>query len=307
MSCLAKDSNNILLLDELCHNSIQMGIRLGRKSGIVNGQVQTFQHNNVHALEDKLKQIRHQTESLPLHSAATLPNVIIVIESIYSMDGDMAPMQAIFDLAAQYHACVVVDEAHGLGVCGKSGLGLLQQFHLERHPCLLCSVFTFGKAAGCHGAVVCGSSSWIQFLYNYGRPIVYSTSLPLHALVSIECAYDTMTDAIVGKQLREKVTTNVKLFRKLIHESVLKFAMSESIALVESFSPIQALIIPGNHQCMEFCQRLYQRSNKTIKLFPIRSPTVPRGMERQTLAEMNLIKPSNASLGAGHKVLQSKL
>jgi 8-amino-7-oxononanoate synthase len=228
----------------------------------------TFRHNCLQDLEDKLKRL-----------AAT--NIVIVVESIYSMDGDAAPLTRIFDLALRYNACVVVDEAHGLGVCGSTGLGLLHSCKLQHHPSLLCSIFTFGKAAGCHGAVVCSSSKqWIQFLYNYGRPIVYSTSLPLHALVSIDCAYMTMTSK-QGNQLRQQLQANVDLFRDLIQQHVMtRHANLSNIALVESYSPIQALIIPNNHDCVDFCNRLHQKSQRSIKLFPIRSPTVPKGMER---------------------------
>ena len=186
-------------------------------------------------------------------------------------------------MALSYNSCVVVDEAHGLGILGDNGLGLLEENGLENHPALLCSIHTFGKAAGCHGAVICGSSCMKEFLLNYGRPIVYSTSLPLHSLVSIDCSYESMSGAI-GRQLRRDLKDRTQLFRKLFFEKILhpndESGFSLPIRLISSFSPINALVIPGNTTCVEFCEILGKKSNGSICLYPIRSPTVPKGQER---------------------------
>jgi 8-amino-7-oxononanoate synthase len=261
-----------IILDELCHNSIHMGVRLGSNKSC--GTVRKFQHNNVQDLEVLLKEMSSRVDT------RTSTSVVIVVESIYSMDGDAAPMKEIFNLAALYHACVVVDEAHSLGVFGSQGLGLLEELQLQSHPSLLCTVYTFGKAAGCHGAVICGSKSLVEFMYNFGRPIVYSTFLPLHSLVCISSAYDTIMGD-VGRELRRKVLDLVQEFRSLMLERVLNRCVpSSGISLVESYSPIQAIILPGNQQCVDFCQNVKRNSNNSIRLFPIRSPTVPKGQER---------------------------
>ena len=187
----------------------------------------------------------------------------------------------------KYNACVIVDEAHGLGVYGRNGMGVLEECGLENHPSLLASIHTFGKAAGCHGAVVCGSARLKEFLYNYGPPVVYSTSLPLHSLVCIHCAYESMVGT-TGKALRKKVFDVVSHFRKSLEERLLgsmaskkrKLLLSPSIRVLPSHSPIQALVIPGNNACVEFCTRLWEKSKHRILLYPIRSPTVPKGQER---------------------------
>eukprot|EP00537_Pseudo-nitzschia_pungens_P012343 CAMPEP_0172391886 /NCGR_PEP_ID=MMETSP1061-20121228/8171_1 /TAXON_ID=37318 /ORGANISM="Pseudo-nitzschia pungens, Strain cf. pungens" /LENGTH=464 /DNA_ID=CAMNT_0013122611 /DNA_START=86 /DNA_END=1476 /DNA_ORIENTATION=+ len=285
LSCLSLNSR--VLMDELCHNSIQMGLRLSRGYTL-----RTFRHSCLKDLERLLMELENE-EKEKVPRSALPPNTkpaVIVVESVYSMDGDAAPLGQILDLALRHNACVVVDEAHGLGVLGDRGLGLIEQLGLEHHPSLLCSVHTFGKAAGCHGAVVCGSRHLKSFLLNYGRPIIYSTSLPLHSLVSIACSYESMTSRI-GDALRTTVGDRVRLFRKLFAERILGTASSSSssssssslplkIRLVASDSPIHALIVPGNMQCVEFCDRLYEKSNRSIRLYPIRSPTVPRGQER---------------------------
>ena len=270
MSCLSL--NSTVLMDELCHNSIQMGLRLSKGY-----KVRQFRHSCLDDLERILV-----SEKQNLSKNSTKP-AIIVVESVYSMDGDAAPLKEILDMAFAYNVCVIVDEAHGLGILGNNGLGLLEEQGLENHPSLLCSIHTFGKAAGCHGAVVCGSKSITGFLLNYGRPIVYSTSLPLHSLVSIACSYESMSGN-VGRQLRRDLNDRTRLFRKLFFETIVRPNQSNGfllpIRLVPSVSPINALIVPGNTECQEFCEKLWTKSNRSIRLYPIRSPTVPKGKER---------------------------
>ncbi|CAJ1963223.1 unnamed protein product [Cylindrotheca closterium] len=305
--------NNLVLMDELCHNSQQMGIRLSRDC-----DVKQFQHNNVEDLERLLKE------------ASPGRHCIIVVETVYSMDGDRAPVVELFDMALRYNACVIVDEAHALGVFGENGMGVLSEFGLENHPSLLCSVHTFGKAAGCHGAVICSSQNVKEYLLNYARPIIYSTAVGLHALVTIECSYETMRNHI-GKRLRRQVYRAVQLFRRLLLEQSAK--SGRQIQLISSISPIQALVVPGNQNCLDFCQRVAYKTEGNIKLFPIRSPTVPKGQERvrviihahntdqeiQQLVELmvstlmgmtpadGLLTSGKSNFSARHDVMRSKL
>jgi len=241
------------------------------------------------------------------------------------MDGDVAPLQQILDLALEYHARVLVDEAHGLGVFGYNtttnnpehprtkagGTGVLAQYQLQRHPALVASVYTFGKAAGCHGAVICGSKTLRQYLWNYGFPLVYSTSLPLHSLVTISCAYESMTSG-TGQALRQQSHAMVQLFRELVQQHILRSQgsheslqqTSDRISLLPSTSPIQALMLQAesssssnhnphdsnhnhNHSatsaaqlCTDFCRLVWDKSAHTIRLYPIKAPTVPLGAER---------------------------
>jgi len=255
--------NCVVLLDELCHSSIHMGVRLSKGCNVC-----TFLHNSINDLR---RILREKTR------ADSSTRILIVVESVYSMDGDQSPLRGILETAAEFNACVIVDEAHGLGVLGEEGMGLLSQDGLENHPALLCSVHTFGKAAGCHGAVICGSSAIREYLYNYGRPIVYSTSLPLHSLVAIACAYRTMSSG-KGRLLRARVAERVERFRNNMRKILL--ARDGSISLAPSESPIQALILPGNAVCIDFCSIMSQKSEKRILLYPIRTPTVPKGQER---------------------------
>jgi 8-amino-7-oxononanoate synthase len=271
-SCLPVD---MIVMDELCHNSIVMGVRWNKREH--DTVIERFKHNDAQHLQ------------VILQSIAAGRVVLVIVESVYSMDGDVAPLQEILDISRMFGAQVVVDEAHGLGIYGRTnredlaversndknetaigGTGVLAALELESHPALLCSVHTFGKAAGCHGAVLCCSSPLlVEYLLNHARPFIYSTALPLHSLITIQCAYETMIGSD-GKERRQRVFRLVRLF--------LRQSKSTGLQLYPSNSPIQALLMSGNNVCVDFCARM--RQNHVIHLFPIRAPTVPPGQER---------------------------
>jgi len=252
-----------------------------------------FKHNDSSHLNQILKDI----ESRVLGDS----KIFIVVESVYSMDGDIAPLTEIFHLAEIHKASVIIDEAHGLGVYGITncddlnitnkktlranqiecggGTGVLAALGLETHPNCLCSVHTFGKAAGCHGAVVAAPTTVIQYLINYARPFIYSTALPPHSIISIKCAYETMLSK-EGERRRSKVFHLVDLFRKE--------AMKRNIPLLKSPSPIQAVLtnrlahkykskMSNNEACIYLAKRIRQNG---MSVYPIRYPTVKNGEER---------------------------
>ena len=308
LSSLPYTRGDTIVMDELVHNSLVMGIRMGR---LAQDRVVLFKHNDVKDLERVLEQTSNGKD-MPSDKS-----IIIVVESVYSMDGDVAPLAEILDAAKGWrNASVIVDEAHGLGVYGRTnvqdlyglgnrndasplrsdarggvkggssvggGTGVLAALELEHHPSLLCSVYTFGKAAGCHGAVVVGSKTFISYLVNYARPFVYSTSLPPHSLVTIQESYKSMTTEI-GEERRRKVFDLVKLFRNEMTTIFLRlkrrFPLSK-FELLDSPSPIQGVVTPGNARCIAISQ--YLRNVGGFDVYPIRSPTVSKGKERMRI------------------------
>jgi 8-amino-7-oxononanoate synthase len=241
--------------DELVHNSIRMGMSASRLSSQEDDEIYSFQHNQVQDLQRQLKRASTLWNTKNQHSNTTTTTTttclrLIVVESVYSMDGDIAPLREILDVAMQWNAMVVVDEAHGLGVYGctnekdllydphmdgdhggttnsvmggaAGGTGVLAALHLEQHPALLCSIHTFGKAAGCHGAVVATRSWYALYLWNYAMPLVYSTALPLHSLVAISCAYDSMTTTSNngGEERRRHLFQLVRLFQTTMRQAL---------------------------------------------------------------------------------------
>ena len=146
--------SDIVIYDEFVHASIRDGIRLG------NAKSYAFKHNSTLDLRTKLERFGK--------------GVYVVIESLYSMDGDIAPLNDIVALCNEFEAYLIVDEAHSGGTYGKNGVGLISEFNLDHQ--IFAKIITFGKAFGCHGAVVLGSNLLIEYLINFSRPFIYTTA-----------------------------------------------------------------------------------------------------------------------------------
>lgn len=275
VSCLAAD---VIVYDQYIHNSLHMGMRWWQNNAKEQPRrTYMFRHNNVDHLREQLDSI-HAANSKSDHE---VPVIVILMESVYSMDGDIGPVQSVLDLAASYphqNVSVVVDEAHGWGVLGRPhGLGALENISTSSSA-LAFGVFTFGKAAGAHGAVVaCPHGISRDYLVNYAYPFIYSTALPYHSLSVIEQAYERLMSP-VGQAARQHVEGLIAYFCAGV-ESLLQTHSSSCLRLLPSSTPIQALIVPGNARCTAFCHCVAS-SSSGIRLFPIKSPTVPAGQER---------------------------
>ncbi|WP_246001679.1 aminotransferase class I/II-fold pyridoxal phosphate-dependent enzyme [Mucilaginibacter gracilis] len=238
-SCLPQRGDTIIT-DELIHACIIDGARLSHANRF------TFKHNDLDSLQQKLK---HATG-----------NCYIAIESVYSMDGDVAPLNEIVNLAKAYNANVVVDEAHALGVFNK---GLVNQLNLQHE--VFARVVTFGKALGVHGAIVLGSDVLRQYLINFARSFIYTTAASFHQLVSVKMAYQLL-QASKGQQ--QNLAHNIALF---------KSQLTNNSGLINSDSAIQSIIIDGNDSARQAAAHL---QNNGFDVRPILSPTVPAGTER---------------------------
>lgn len=233
------------LYDELIHASVHDGIKLARSSAY------PFKHNDLFHLEERLK--------------IATGVVYVAVESIYSMDGDKAPLQELVLLCEQYHANLIVDEAHATGITTNKGMGLVQLHKLEQK--VFARIHTFGKALGCHGAIVVGSDLLRDFLINFSRSFIYTTALPIHSLIAIQRAYELMQrDSASVQRLNE----NIQLLKKGLR-------VNKNILLMESDTPIQSIVIPGNEQVKKYSQSLIGNG---LDVRAILSPTVPKGKER---------------------------
>ncbi|GLE03961.1 hypothetical protein PINS_up012872 [Pythium insidiosum] len=251
-------ADDVVLFDELVHNSCHEGIRLSR--AYAKRRVHSFRHNDLNDLERQLQAVQDDLKGC----------VFVVVESVYSMDGDAAPLAEMTALCERYGAYMIVDEAHGVGVYGPHGSGLVRGLGLEQHPSVCCRVYTFGKAMGCHGAVVCGSATLIEYLVNYARSFIYTTAFPLDQLVAVQCAHEVCADSDAA---RVRVLQLVQYFKRQV-------AASSSIpasSLLDSESPIQGVVFSGNHEVLAAAQAMISMG---IRVIPIRSPTVPKGSER---------------------------
>jgi 8-amino-7-oxononanoate synthase len=258
LSCVPQRGDSILY-DYLSHASIRDGIRLSLAQSF------SFLHNDVADLEKKIQ--------------TATGTIFVVTESVFSMDGDRAPLTAIADLCKKYNAQLMVDEAHATGVIGHNGEGLVQHLQLE-NDCLA-RVHTFGKALGCHGAIVLGSEKLRQYLINFCRPFIYTTALPPSTVLAIQEAYRLFPD--------------MKKERQHIQQLVHQFTASPLLyRLQKSDTPIQTVIIPGNDRVKQVASAL---QHQQLDVRPILYPTVPKGSERlriiihafNTSAEVNLL------------------
>jgi len=241
LSCVPQKGDTIIY-DYLCHASIRDGIRLSFANAY------SFEHNSLADLEKKL-------------SIAT-GNIFVVTESVFSMDGDIAPLQAIINVAKKYNAHLIIDEAHATGVIGNRGEGLVQHLQLQNE--IFARVHTFGKACGCHGAVVLGSTTLSDYLINFSRSFIYSTSLPPHAVGIIQKSYQTFP-AMTQERLH---------LQQLIQQF-----QSATIGYEKFFSstPIQVVQVSGNNAVKQLAAKLQAHY---FDIRPILYPTVPKGKER---------------------------
>ena len=234
-----------IVYDELRHASIRDGIRLSNANGY------KFRHNDLESLKDRLKQARG--------------HVFVVVESVYSMTGDMAPLMDLVALCEAYGADLIVDEAHATGVFGDRGEGLVFQLGLTEQ--VFARVHTFGKAFGCHGAAILGSDVLKQYLINYARSLIYTTALSVHAMVTIREVYRN-THIITDNMLN--ISKLLSLFKSKIE------AYTNTNILVNN-SAIQGVLVTGNAWVKEVAEGI---QNAGYDVRAILSPTVPLGKER---------------------------
>jgi 8-amino-7-oxononanoate synthase len=245
-SCLV-GSGDTIISDEYIHASIIDGIRLNKANRM------WFKHNDLEDLEAKLKLANNRT--------------VVVIESIYSMDGDEGPLSIIADLCEKYGALLIVDEAHSTGIYGENGEGLVCHYGLENR--VYARIHTFGKALGFHGAAIVGSKILRDYLINYSRSFIYSTGIPPHYYLQIQAIYSQLIHA--NSQLNKaQLFDSINYFRTHI-KSI------KNVEIIDSFSPIQAVVIGDNFKAKAIENQLL---NAGFFVKAILSPTVAIGTER---------------------------
>ena len=234
-----------VIYDQLIHASIRDGISMS------NANAYKFKHNSMADLEKKFSKCTG--------------TVYIAVESIYSMDGDTAPLKELVAFSKKNNCYLIVDEAHSTGVFGEYGKGMLDELELEND--VFARIHTFGKAMGCHGAVVLGSKQLRDYLINFSRSFIYTTAASLHSVATIQASYLELkkTDAI------EQLKSNILYFNKHVrnHNLTSKF--------IKSASAIHCCIIPGNENVKNAATFL---QSKGFDIKAILSPTVPLGQER---------------------------
>ena len=244
--------DDMIFCDRLNHASIIDGIILSQ------AKFKRYPHNDVQALEEMLR------------SAAGFRRRGIITDSVFSMDGDIAPLAKIVSLAQKYDCLVMIDEAHALGVMGKNGKGLAEYFGVEERIDI--QMGTLSKAAGSFGAYCCGSKELIDLLVNKARSFIYTTALPPAVAAASKKAIEIIRDE---PALRQKLWANTDYFHKAV--------VAMGLNILSSVTPIIPIVVGESPVAAEFSKRCLGQG---IFVSAIRPPTVPAGTARLRLTVM---------------------
>lgn len=237
--------HDVIFSDKLNHASIVDGCLL---SG---ARLVRFRHNDMAHLQALLAEKRGSGQAL------------IVVESLYSMDGDKAPLAELVELKNKYNCLLLVDEAHATGVFGATGAGLVEEAGVTAEVDLVMG--TFGKALGSYGAYVAASQAWVDFLINRARSFIYSTSLPPAVIgASMGALQVVKGDPNLGRQLLAKV-------------AFFKEALAAHNLEVESFTQIMPLKVGESEAALKLAARLGEAG---FFVTAVRPPTVPENTAR---------------------------
>lgn len=230
--------HDTIIVDEKIHRSVHDACKMSHAKKL------KFKHNDIEDLEQVLKKQNG--------------NSYVAIESLYSMDGDIAPLQEIAQIAEKYKANLVVDEAHAFGVFG---YGLVEKYQLQNK--ILATVITYGKALGAHGAAILCDETVKSYFINFASPFIYTTTAQDIQWMTIKTGYEFLK---AHEEFSIQLQKNIAIFRR----QGLDTPSAEN-------SPIQAIIIPDNQKLKTLQQNLLENGFLTYSVY---SPTVKEDTER---------------------------
>ncbi|PBP17837.1 PLP-dependent transferase [Diplocarpon rosae] len=262
---------DVVLHDEFVHASAREGMKLSRA-----GMCAAFAHNDLRDLRGKITEV-----SADARVERGERNVFVAVESLYSMDGDLAPLKSILDLVEELlprgNGLVVVDEAHSNGIYGAQGQGIVCSIGVESR--VFARLHTFGKGLACNGAAILCSPLTRDYLVNYARPLIYSTSMSFPSLAAVKVAYSLMR-----RGLTEPLIVHLNgLIGHMYHRlSSLRSQTRHPVSGIELLqlpearpqSPIFALLTPEPRSLARSCQ------DAGFVVRAIVPPTVPEGTQR---------------------------
>jgi glycine C-acetyltransferase len=240
---------DLIISDELNHASIIDGARLSRAT------IKVFKHKDVADCE----RILQETTDWKGHK-------LIISDGVFSMDGDIAPLPKLCDLAEKHNCIMMVDDAHASGVLGRGGRGTID--HFDCHGRVHIQVGTLSKAIGTMGGYVCGSRDLIDFLYLRARPFLFSTSHPPATAAACKAAF-TLLDSPEGERLVKKLWANTKFFKRELKKRGFEFKVSET--------PIIPIHVGDAAKAFEFSRQLFEAG---VFAPAVGFPTVSEGKAR---------------------------
>jgi glycine C-acetyltransferase len=244
---LGKD--DLIISDELNHASIIDGCRLSKAA------IKIFKHRDLADCE----RICKETETWPGHK-------LLITDGVFSMDGDIAPLPGLCDLAEKYNCIMMIDDAHSSGVLGRNGRGTVD--HLNCHGRVHIQVGTLSKAIGTMGGYVCGSRQLIDWLYQRARPFLFSTSHPPATVAACQAAF-ALLDSPEGENLIKKLWANTKFFKRQLKKKGFKYGNSET--------PIVPIHVGEAAKAFEFSRKLFEAG---VYAPAVGYPTVAEGKAR---------------------------
>ncbi|MGB9242907.1 MAG: glycine C-acetyltransferase [Candidatus Acidiferrales bacterium] len=240
---------DLIISDELNHASIIDGCRLSRAT------IKVFKHKDLADCERVLK----ETENWP-------GKKLLITDGVFSMEGDIANLPKLCDLAERFNCIMMVDDAHSSGVLGSRGRGTID--YCGVHGRVDIQVGTLSKAIGAIGGYVCGSKDLIEFLYHRARPFLFSTSHPPSVTATCQAAFELL-DSEAGEKLIKKLWANTKFFKRELKKLGFKTGESET--------PITPILVGDAGKAFEFSRELFSEG---VLAMAIGFPTVPEGKAR---------------------------
>jgi glycine C-acetyltransferase len=247
---LGKD--DFILSDELNHASIIDGARLSR------ARIKVFRHKDADHCEELLKEIANE----PGHK-------LVITDGVFSMDGDIGPVDKLGALAEKYGAIMMVDDAHASGVLGRNGRGSVDHFNM--HGRVDVQVGTLSKAIGALGGYVCGSRDLIDYLYHRARPFLFSTSHPPSVAASCMAAFDILEQE---PERIERLWDNTRYFQEQLRGAGFNVG---GVTTPATETPITPIILGEGRTAMEYSKALFDEG---VMGTGIAFPTVPEGKAR---------------------------
>jgi glycine C-acetyltransferase len=244
---LSKD--DLIVSDELNHASIIDGCRLSKAT------IRVFKHKDMADCERVLEE-----------TTSWAGKKLLITDGVFSMDGDIANLPALCDLAEKYNCIMMVDDAHASGVLGNRGRGTID--HFACHGRVDIQVGTLSKAIGSIGGYICGSRALIDFLCQRGRPFLFSTSHPPSVTATCQAAFELL-DSEAGERLIKRLWSNTKLFKRKLQKLGFDTGKSET--------PITPIMVGDAAKAFDFSRELFEEG---VFAGALGYPTVPEGKAR---------------------------
>jgi glycine C-acetyltransferase len=249
-SILGKE--DFILSDELNHASIIDGARLSK------AKIKVFRHKDVAHAEELLQEVQNEPGKK-----------LVITDGVFSMDGDIGPVDQLAALCEKYGAIMMVDDAHASGVLGRNGRGSVDHFHCTDKVDV--QVGTLSKAIGSLGGYVCGSRDLIEFLYHRARPFLFSTGHPPSVSASCIAAFDILQNE---PERIERLWANTHYFQEQLQSTGFDIG---GVTTPKSETPITPILVGDGRKTMDFSRALFEQG---LMATGIAFPTVPEGKAR---------------------------